>query len=71
MSDIPVLWIIGLSIAWLVAPRLQPLLFKQSAVDAVTYSAVALTMLVAALLASALPAARAARADPIVALRSD
>ncbi len=62
---------VGLAIAWLVAPRMQPLLFRQSAVDAVTYSVVALTMLVAAVLASAIPAARAARTDPNIALRSD
>ena len=62
---------IGLAIAWLVAPRVQPLLFRQPAVDAATYAGVGVTMLVAAVLASAIPAARAARADPSVALRSD
>jgi putative ABC transport system permease protein len=62
---------IGLAIAWAVAPRVQPLLFKQSAVDAATYAGVGATMVVAALLASAIPAARAARADPSIALRSD
>jgi ABC-type antimicrobial peptide transport system permease subunit len=62
---------IGLVIAWLVAPRVQSLLFKQSAVDAATYAGVGVTMLLAALVASAIPAARAARADPNAALRSD
>jgi len=62
---------IGLVIAWLVAPRVQSLLFKQSAVDAATYASVGVTMLLAALVASAIPAARAARADPNAALRSD
>ena len=62
---------IGLVIAWAVAPRVQSLLFRQSAVDAALYAGVGVTMLVAALLASAIPAARAVRADPSVALRSD
>ena len=62
---------IGLAIAWAVAPRVQPLLFKQAAVDVVTYAGVGVTMLLAAVLASTIPAVRAARADPSVALRSD
>ncbi|MDF2771178.1 MAG: permease, partial [Geminicoccaceae bacterium] len=62
---------IGLAIAWAVAPRVQPLLFKQSAVDAVMYAGVGVTMLVVAVVASAIPAARAARVDPRTALRSD
>ena len=62
---------IGLAAAWTVAPRVQPLLFNQSAVDVVTYAVVGATMLLAALLASLVPAARAVRADPNVSLRSD
>jgi ABC-type antimicrobial peptide transport system permease subunit len=62
---------IGLAIAWAVAPRVQPLLFRQSAVDAAMYAGVGVTMLVVAVVASAIPAARAARVDPSTALRSD
>ncbi|HXT18910.1 MAG TPA: ADOP family duplicated permease [Gemmatimonadaceae bacterium] len=62
---------IGLAAAWMLAPRVQPLLFRQSAVDATTYALVGATMLVAAVLASVIPAARAVRADPSVSLRSD
>jgi putative ABC transport system permease protein len=62
---------LGLTLAWTVAPRVQPLLFKQSAVDVPTYAAVSATMLLAAALASIIPAARAVRVDPSVALRSD
>jgi predicted lysophospholipase L1 biosynthesis ABC-type transport system permease subunit len=45
-------------------------LFNVSATDPLVYIAAALTMMLMALLASALPAARAASADPIEALRS-
>jgi ABC-type antimicrobial peptide transport system permease subunit len=49
----------------------QPLLFRQSATDPVTYGAVGAAMIVAALAASAVPAIRAGRADPNTALRAD
>jgi ABC-type antimicrobial peptide transport system permease subunit len=45
-------------------------LFGVSAIDPFVYAAAAVTMMVMALLASALPALRAASADPIDALRS-
>jgi ABC-type antimicrobial peptide transport system permease subunit len=45
-------------------------LFNVSATDPLVYIAAALTMMLMALLASALPATRAASADPIAALRS-
>lgn len=63
--------LIGVGAALLVAPRVQPLLFAQSAVDPATYAAVAAAMLVAAAAAGTIPALRAARVDPCVALRSD
>ena len=62
---------IGLAGAWLSARWVQPLLFRQSATDPATYGAVAVAMILAALAASAIPAIRAARADPNVALRSE
>jgi ABC-type antimicrobial peptide transport system permease subunit len=62
---------IGLGGAWLSARWVEPLLFRQSATDPATYGAVAASMILAALAATAVPAIRAARADPNVALRSD
>jgi predicted permease len=60
---------IGLLLAILAARWVQPLLFRQSATDPATYSVVAVAMLLAATGASAIPALRAARADPCTALR--
>jgi putative ABC transport system permease protein len=48
----------------------QSLLFEVSATDPIIYFAAALLMMITALLASALPAMRAASVDPIVFLRS-
>jgi ABC-type antimicrobial peptide transport system permease subunit len=62
---------IGLLIATAAARWVQPLLFRQSAKDPAAYGLVAITMLVAALAASAIPAYRASRADPNTALRAD
>ena len=62
---------IGLAAAWLSARWVQPLLFRQSATDPATYAAVGAAMILAAFVASAVPAMRAGRADPNAALRSD
>jgi predicted permease len=62
---------VGLALASGAARWVQPLLFRQSATDPLTYAIVAAGMLLAALIASALPAARAMRADPCTALRAD
>ncbi|MEX2180076.1 MAG: ABC transporter permease [Gemmatimonadaceae bacterium] len=62
---------IGLGLSLVAARWVQPLLFRLSATDPATYAAVGAAMLLAALAASAIPALRAARADPNVALRSD
>ena len=61
----------GLGIALLVAPWIQPLLFQQPARDPAIYAAVAGMLLLVAAVASAVPARRAARADPNAALRSE
>ncbi|HEV8358649.1 MAG TPA: ADOP family duplicated permease [Gemmatimonadales bacterium] len=63
--------VLGLALALLAAPWIQPLLFKQSARDPATYGLVAMLLLGVAVLASAMPSRRAARADPNLALRSD
>ena len=62
---------LGLALALLAAKWIQPLLFEQSARDPGTYGLVAAMLLSVALLASAMPAARATRADPNSALRSE
>ena len=62
---------LGLALAMVAARWIQPLLFRESARDPATYAAVAAAMLVAAVAASAVPARRAARADPNTALRSE
>ncbi|HXW93428.1 MAG TPA: ABC transporter permease [Terriglobales bacterium] len=53
-----------------VSRMVQALLFEVSATDPLIYLAGALMMMITALLASALPATRAASVDPIVSLRS-
>ena len=63
--------VLGLALALLASPWIQPLLFKQSARDPATYGLVALLLLGVAVLASAMPSRRAARADPNLALRAE
>jgi putative ABC transport system permease protein len=60
---------IGLSIAFGLTRLLQSLLFGISASDPVTFIAIALLLVVVAFLASIIPARRAMRVDPMVALR--
>ena len=60
---------IGLLAAFLLARLISSLLFQTSAADPPTFSLVPLLLLAVALLASYLPARRAARVDPMVALR--
>ena len=62
---------VGTAAALAASGRLQPLLFRQSATDPRIYLLVAAAMLLVALLAAALPAWRAARADPNAALRAE
>lgn len=61
---------IGLPLAAAAARWLGDLLHGTSATDPAVLGAVAVVTMVAALLAGYLPARRAARADPLVALRS-
>jgi predicted permease len=63
--------VLGGLVALMASGRLQPLLYEQSARDPVVYALVATMIIVVAVVASALPASRAARADPNRALRSD
>jgi putative ABC transport system permease protein len=60
---------VGLLAAFLLARLISSLLFQTSAADPPTFSIVPLLLLAVALVASYLPARRAARVDPMVALR--
>ncbi|MGH9160875.1 MAG: FtsX-like permease family protein, partial [Vicinamibacteraceae bacterium] len=62
---------IGIGAAMLLTRLMSALLFGVSALDATTYTAVSAILVAIALLAMYLPARRASRIDPIVALRSD
>lgn len=63
--------VIGLTAAFLLSRYLGALLYEVRPNDPVIFTAVAGTLLLVALLASWLPARRAAKVDPIVALRCD
>jgi predicted permease len=63
--------VIGLVIALTVARVLSSLIYNVSPADPMTFISVAVMVVAIALLACYLPARRAARADPMVALRAD
>ncbi len=60
---------LGLAGAWLLTQSITSLLFEVSATDPLTFVGIALLLTAIGVLASALPARRAARADPLLALR--
>jgi predicted permease len=62
---------LGLLVALLLAPRLESLLFGIGPRDPVTFGAAALLLLAVAAMASVVPAWRAARVEPNIALRTD
>jgi ABC-type antimicrobial peptide transport system permease subunit len=62
---------IGLLLALASGRLLGTLLFEVSAVDPVTYVAVALVLTVVALGATAVPALRATRVDPLTSMRTE
>jgi ABC-type antimicrobial peptide transport system permease subunit len=61
----------GSALAFAAARWLEPLLFQQSATDPVVFGAVGVVLLAVAIAASWLPAWRASRADPNIALRGE
>lgn len=63
--------VLGLVLAYGVSRGLASLLFNVGTLDPLVYAAAALAMAVACAVAALVPARRAARVDPLVALRSD
>lgn len=62
---------VGLALAAVASRWVEPLLYRASGRDPVTYGAVAALMMVVGLVAGAVPSIRAVRADPNRALRVD
>jgi len=62
---------VGLAGAGAMNKVMASLLFGVSATDPITYTAVAVSLMAVAVVASWLPASRAARVDPSTALRSE
>jgi putative ABC transport system permease protein len=63
--------VVGVPAAWLGARLLETLVFGVATTDATTFLAVPALVLLTAAAASAVPAWRAARADPIASLRAE
>jgi putative ABC transport system permease protein len=61
----------GLAMALAAAPQIAPLLYHVSPLDPVSMAGAALFLIVVAALASLIPALRATRVDPILALRQE
>ena len=63
--------LIGMAIAFASGRLVAPLLFEVSAHDAFTFVVVAVVLVAVSILASVVPAVRASRVDPVVALRAE
>lgn len=62
---------VGIVVAAALTRSMASLLFQVSPLDVVTYAAVSIVLVTAAVLASYLPARRAAALDPVEALRAE
>jgi len=63
--------VVGLAVAFSAARMMNAMLFGLKATDAITYAGVLLAVTPIVVLAAAVPAWRAAHADPVAALRSE
>jgi ABC-type antimicrobial peptide transport system permease subunit len=63
--------LLGLALALLASGALQPVLYKVNPRDGVVFVAVIVTLALASLIASLLPARRVTRIDPVVALGTE
>ncbi|HEX6134003.1 MAG TPA: ADOP family duplicated permease [Longimicrobiales bacterium] len=63
--------VLGIAVAFALAPRLESMLYGVGARDPLTFLGVAVTLGVISIAAAGLPALRAAKVDPNVALRAD
>ena len=63
--------VLGIGAAMVIGGVLRSFLFEVSTIDPVTFSLVPLLMALVAVVAAWVPARRAARVDPIVALRAE
>jgi ABC-type antimicrobial peptide transport system permease subunit len=63
--------VIGMGASFLLTQWLRTLLYGVSATDPITFLAVALLLFLTAMFACWIPARRASRVDPMIALRSE